>query len=339
MCAPWQASAQNVLPFPASTASTVPSFGDVNPYGVFFVPSTVPTDGLLQHGAILVSNFNNNQNLQGTGTSIVQISPQGQTTLFYANSATKGLTAALGILNNGIVIAGYLTTADGTSVTVQPGGLVFIDRHGSTLGIFKTGISGPWGMAVNDRGNGSAQVFVSDVLTGNISRLDLSYASNGESVTVVDTVIIGSFAHRADPAALELGPSGLALDTVHNILYVASETDNTIYSLQSNAAASQGTGTIVYQDATHLHGPLDLMLAPNGHLLVANSDGSNADPNQPSEIVEFTTAGQFVAQYSVDPNNGGAFGLGIQSVGWGTIRIAAVDDNANIIRIWTTVVL
>ncbi len=60
MSAPWQASAQNVLPFPASMASTVPSFGDVNPYGVFFVPSTVPTDGLLQHGAILVSNFNNN---------------------------------------------------------------------------------------------------------------------------------------------------------------------------------------------------------------------------------------------------------------------------------------
>jgi len=45
-----------------------------------------------------------------------------------------------------------------------------------------------------------------------------------------------------------------------------------------------------------------------------------------------------VAQYSVDPNNGGAFGLGMQSIGWGTIRVAAVDDNANTISIWTTVV-
>lgn len=331
------AAAQNVLPFPAPSASTVPPSGDVNPYGVSFVPSTVPTDGLLQHGGILVSNFNNNQNLQGTGTSIVQVSAQGQTTLFYASAATKGMTAALGILSNGIVIAGYLPTLDGTSNTASAGGLVFLDRHGITLVNFKGSILGPWGMAVNDRGNGSAQLFVSDVLTGNVSRVDLSYAANGESVSVVDTVVLGSFGHRSDPAALELGPSGLALDTIHNILYVASETDNTIYSLPSNAAASQGSGTIVYQDSTHLHGPLDMVLAPNGHLLVANSDGSNADPNQPSEIVEFTPAGQFIAQYSVDPNNGGAFGLGIQSIGWGTIKVAAVDDNMNIIRVWTTV--
>jgi len=339
LATPRHAAAQNVLPFPAASASTVPPSGDVNPYGVFFVPSTVATDGLLQHGGILVSNFNNNQNLQGTGTSIVQISPQGQTTLFYSSATTKGLTAALGILSKGIVIAGYMPTADGTSATVSAGGLVFLDRHGVTLANVKGSIQGPWGMAVNDRGNGSAQLFVSDVLTGNVSRLDISYAANGESVSVVDTVVLGSFGHRPDPAALELGPSGLAVDTVHNILYVASETDNTIYSLPSNAMASQGSGTIVYQDSTHLHGPLDMVLAPNGHLLVANSDGTNADPNQPSEIVEFTAAGQFIAQYSVDANNGGAFGLGIQSIGWGTIKIAAVDDNANIIRFWTTVVL
>jgi hypothetical protein len=27
-------------------------------------------------------------------------------------------------------------------------------------------------------------------------------------------------------------------------------------------------------------------MSPNGHLLVTNSDGVNADPNQPGEIVE-----------------------------------------------------
>jgi len=41
---------------------------------------------------------------------------------------------------------------------------------------------------------------------------------------------------------------------------------------------------------------------------------------------------------SVDPNNGGAFGLATSNIGWGTIRLAAVDDNTNRLNIWTTVV-
>ncbi len=95
---------------------------------------------------------------------------------------------------------------------------------------------------------------------------------------------------------------------------------------------------MIFDDATKLHGPLMLSLAPTGHLIVANSDGSNADPNQPSELVEFTTTGQFVAQYSVDPNNGGAFGVNVTTVGFATVRLAAVDDNANVLKIWTTLV-
>ena len=45
-----------------------------------------------------------------------------------------------------------------------------------------------------------------------------------------------------------------------------------------------------------------------------------------------------MAQYSVDPNNGGAFGLAIHSYGFGAIRVAAVDDNQNTLNMWTTVV-
>jgi hypothetical protein len=82
----------------------------------------------------------------------------------------------------------------------------------------------------------------------------------------------------------------------------------------------------------------DLVLAPNGHLLVANSDGSNTDPTQPSELVEFTTTGTFVAQFSVDMATGGAFGLSIFNLGYGGIRIGAVDDNANTITLWTAFV-
>jgi hypothetical protein len=51
--------------------------------------------------------------------------------------------------------------------------------------------------------------------------------------------------------------------------------------------------------------------APNGHLLVSNSDGINSDPNQPSEIVEFTIKGQFIGELSLDALPGGAFGLSL----------------------------
>src|SRR5437762_14214969 len=59
--------------------STVPANGDVNPYGVAVVPTST---GSLVKGDVLVSNFNNSQNLQGTGTTIVQVSPGGQQMVF-----------------------------------------------------------------------------------------------------------------------------------------------------------------------------------------------------------------------------------------------------------------
>ena len=329
-----------VLPLPATTVSTVPANGDVNPYGVAFVPPGVPAGGLLQKGDVLVSNFNNAQNLQGTGTTIVRASQAGLVTLFYQAPVT-GLTAALGMLSNGIVIAGNLPTADGTSATVQPGSLLFIDRKGKLLGaVSNASIDGPWGMAIHDLGNGTAQVFVSQVLNGTVVRLDVAYDGAGEVVSITRLTTVGSgFSHRPDPAALVLGPSGLAYDAAHDTLYVASSTDNAVYSLTgvATAASSLGSGKLVYQDPVHLHGPLDLVIAPTGDLLVANSDGSNVDPNQPSELVEFTAAGNFVSQFSVDPNNGGAFGLSMFNAGWGTVRVAAVDDNANSLRLWLTV--
>ena len=74
--------------------------------------------------------------------------------------------------------------------------------------------------------------------------------------------------------------------------------------------------------------------APNGHLLVSNNDGINPDPNQPSEIVEFTKQGAFVKELSVDPNPGGAFGMAIYTVG-DVATFAAVDDNTNSLLMWT----
>jgi hypothetical protein len=134
-----------------------------------------------------------------------------------------------------------------------------------------------------------------------------------------------------------LGPSGLSYDREHDTLFVASSTDNAIYALSdAGSRSAPGTPKVIYSDVTHLHGPLDFVRLPNGDFLVANSDGSNADPNQPSELVEFKGNGTFVAQFSVDPNNGGAFGVDILPFNDdGAFLAAAVDDNANTLTTWT----
>jgi hypothetical protein len=88
-------------------ASTVPANGDVNPYGTVVVQRSV---GRLVAGNVLVSNFNNGANLQGTGTTIVQISPSGRRTVFALLSSSMlpgrcpggvGLTTALAVLRHG----------------------------------------------------------------------------------------------------------------------------------------------------------------------------------------------------------------------------------------------
>ena len=92
------------------TLTTIPANGDLNPYGVAFVPPGFPTGGTLNPGDILVSNFNSSPNNQnGTGTTIVDISPNGGESLFFQSPSTPdqiGLDTALGILKSGFVIVG-----------------------------------------------------------------------------------------------------------------------------------------------------------------------------------------------------------------------------------------
>jgi hypothetical protein len=85
-------------------------------------------------------------------------------------------------------------------------------------------------------------------------------------------------------------------------------------------------GRVAFADA-HLRGPLALRFAPNGDLLTANGDAVNADVLHPSEIVEFTTRGEFVREYNVDSSQGGAFGL--DTLPEGAFNYAVIDDVTN----------
>lgn len=331
-----QGSDDAFLPSPVRTVSTMPANGDQNPYGVAFVPNNFQTgSGPLKHGDILVSNFNNGQNQQGTGTTIVRVPAGGPPMVFFQGNAGLGLSTALGALQYGFVVVGNAPTTDGTSATAKPGSLLVINNQGKLVqSITDWTIQYPWDMALIDEGN-RAIAFVTNALTGTVSRLTFQISSNG--LTLLSSKIIASgYLHRGDPVALFVAPTGLVYDVQRNLLYVASTGDNAVFAIPDPVTRTSdgGTGFIVYQDDTHLHGTLGLAAAPNGHLLVTNNDTVNPDPNQPSEIVEFTKDGRFVKEISVDPSPGGSFGMAVNVRGDQAI-FAAVDDNTASLMVWT----
>jgi hypothetical protein len=325
------------LPSPARTVSTVPANGDVNPYGVAFVDASFQAgSGPLKAGDILVSNFNNSANLQGTGTTIVRI-PTGASapSLFFHGKPGLGLSTALGTLRAGFVVVGNAPTTDGTSATAQPGSLLVINNKGQLLqSISGNDIQYPWDMALVDQGT-TAVAFVSNALTGTVSRIVFNVTASGLS-RQSSTIVGSGYVHHGDPAALFDAPTGLVYIPSFDVLFVASSGDNAVYAIHqaTRRTSSAGTGSIIYMDNVHLHGPLGLAVAPNGHLLVANNDAINPDPKQPSEIVEFTTSGQFVKQISMDPAQGGSFGLAVQMAAKDQSTFAAVDDVLSTITIW-----
>jgi hypothetical protein len=326
---------QPFLPSPVQSVSTVPANGDVNPYGVAFVPRHFPEGGTANPGDILVSNFNAKSNLQGTGTTIVDISPTGTQSLFFQSPTPTGLSTALNILRRGFVLVGNFPSPDGTCGNATPGSILVINSSGKQVGtIADSSINGPWDSALFDEGD-SAKFFVANGLTGTVVRLDLKVSSSGVSVKNV-TQIASGYLHQCDAVTFVDAPTGLVYDADRDVLYVASSVDNAVFAV-SNAGYTEkdhGTGRIIYQDNVHLHGPLGMIMAPNGHLVVTNNDAINPDPNQPSEIVEFTVGGKFVKEISVDPNIGGSFGLAVMSHD-DTARFAAVDDNTSTLLIWT----
>ncbi|MGH8014224.1 MAG: hypothetical protein ACREQ4_17170 [Candidatus Binataceae bacterium] len=324
-----------LLPIPVSTS---PSNGDLNPYGVQFIPNRFSP---LRPGDVLVSNFNNSSNQMGTGTTIVDIR-NGQRSLFYQNASIPGFDLALVLLKAGFIVVGnvpetYPSLTTMTPSAIGPGQLTFLSPAGTLVMSLtdNTGkfINQPWGMTTgNDRGS-SVQLFVSNLnnvlvnTTGFVSRIDLSI-NRKTGITVTNKVVIGAgYLNSTGPT----GPAGLFYNQKTDTLYVASQNDNEIFAIPNagHISTTQTTpGTAIFNDQTHLHGPTGLIMAPNGDLITANFDGVNASTAAPfsfSELTEFTPGGQFVTQFSIDPNMGSAFGLGLQLQG-SAFKLAYVDD-------------
>lgn len=338
LAAPMYAKDGDKLTNPKMVASTVPSNGDVNPYGVAIVPVS---RGKLVEGQILVSNFNNSGNLQGTGTTIVQVDPNGKVSLFATITAASlpgscpggvGLTTALVALRSGFVIVGSLPTTDGTPATIGAGCLIVLDSNGNPVStITGAEINGPWDMTALDL-DYAAVLFVSNVLNGSVLTVNGATVPNGSVLRLVlitpsgftphevsRTVIASAFGEHTDPAALIVGPTGLGLGA-NGTLFVADTVASRIAAIP-NALFRQndaGVGDTVSAGGA-LNNPLGLAITGNGSILTVNGGDGNA--------VEITPQGKQVAVTGIDVSDQGGgtlFGLAISGN-----KVYYVDDGNN----------
>lgn len=331
----------------STVASTVPANGDVNPYGIAIVPTSV---GKLQAGHVLISNFNAKEGAresgQGTGTTIVQVSTAGKTTPFATIDAGTlpgrcpggvGLTTALNILPGGYVVVGSLPTTNGKSATAKYGCLIVLDSEGKPIQtIASKNIQGPWDSTAKSEGS-KTSLFVSNALNGGpakgqkpidnstVLRIDLESGEGQPPKVRGEQVIADGIPWVDSEEALVLGPTGLAL-AANGTLYVASTQDNRILAIPQ--AMSRTTpvahGGIVLTEGGHLKEPLGMALAPNGDIVTTNGGDGN--------MVETTPAGQQIAVQAADRKTGAGslFGLALSPTGSG---IYYVDDGENTLNL------
>ena len=328
-----------------TVASTVPHNGDVNPYGIFIVRHST---GRLHAGSVLISNFNNKANLQGTGTTIVQITPSGHRTTFARINASKlpgacpggvGLTTALEVLPGGWVVVGSTPSSNGMAATAKAGCLIVLNRWGQVNETLSGhGINGPWDSTAFVHGPW-ADLFVTNVLKGTVAaggkvvhrgyvqRLILRLHHFAPPTLVASTRIGSGYAQRTDPSAFVLGPTGVGLGR-RGVLYVASTLTSRIFAIPNalTRMGSSGQGFLVTKGGK-LNMPLGLAIAPNGNVLTVNGgDG---------RIVETTPAGVQIFSRFLDrsgsPKGAGAlFGLAVRP---GLRGVYYVDDAVNTMRL------
>jgi hypothetical protein len=328
--------------------STVPANGDQNPYAIVFAPVTA---GKVQAGDVLVDNFNDRNNLQGLGSTIVAYRPTTKQLHLVAAIPRNlpqcpggvGLTTAMTMLKTGWILVGSLPSQDGTTKTKGDGCLIILDAQGNIAGtIAGPNINGPWGnMAVIDNGS-TATLFVSNtgfdvgppedeppvVNKATVLRLEFSIADGKPPVVTKQTVIGSGFAEQADKDVFIIGPTGL-VPGKDGTLYVSDALGNRIAAIPNAATRtdSAGTGREVTRDGL-LKRPLAMTTAPNGHLIVTN--GLNG------QAVEIDTqSGQQISARWIDankaqspPGSGDLFGIAITPSGDGFYY---VEDEVNML--------
>ncbi|MDE2571522.1 MAG: hypothetical protein KGM44_03250 [bacterium] len=311
--------------------STVdPLNGDQNPYGLAVAQVGA---GKIAAGDLVICNFNNAANVQGTGTTIVALHPRpGSNPARVAQDAALLGCTEVALAPNGNIWASAFAANDnpvftpgGSLVTTLPGG----PWHGP-FGQTFAAHAGPFG---------TAAFYESNAADGSIVRINI----NPGPKFSFDVIATGFAVNHGVPGSI-LGPSGLQYDAQHDRLYIVDGTDNTLVAFRHvstipahgivvNGASFGGPfarrAHVVFSGPP-LNGPISSALLPGGHLVLGNT----LDPNGKNLTVEITPHGRLLAVKNVDTGAAGAlFGMAASGQRGEETRLYFNDDNDNTIRV------
>jgi len=314
--------------------STVdPITGDVNPYSLAIAPST---SGLLHQGDLVVCDFNDRANVEGTGNSLIALSPApGSSPVpIFSKHALLGCTESVVTKNGDIWTAAFVAP---DLAVVSPSGTLVSTFSGAPF-------TAPFGITIAKDPDtaGNTVFYEGDAKNGDVVRI--TAGPFGITTAVIAT---GFAVNNAVPGA-ELGPGGLQYDRGHDRLYVVDGTNNTLVELR-HVSTIPAYGITVHRDGKSfggpfarrgrlvyagfpLNAPISSALFPNGNVVIGNT----GNPNGENFMVEITPRGRIAFVRNVDTGaSGSIFGMVSSGHDTGDVKLYFGDDNDNAVIVLT----
>jgi hypothetical protein len=308
--------------------STTPQTpGDVNPYGLDIARVT---SGPIHAGDLVVCDFNDPGNVQGTGTQIIRLHPVvGAVPLLIAKDPTLQGCNAIAMSSNGTIWAAAfkandnpIFTSSGTLLTSLP--------------------NGPWSNPFGETFAPPNVFYVSNAGNGTLVRVTVNAGP-----TFHFTVIASGFPINGGKPGSILSPSGLNYQASTGRLYVVDGTFNTLYAIDHVSAVGANGITVtgaqglsfsgparsdahVIFHGAPLNGPISSAILPGGNIAVGNT----LDPDGKNLMVEISPTGALLDVKNVDQGAAGAiFGMVATGDSPDDAKLYFNDDNDNTVKV------
>jgi hypothetical protein len=303
-------------------------FHQLNPYGLTVAPASA---GDFKKGDLVVCNFNDKANVQGTGFTIVALHPKpGSKPLLVSSSKTLVGCNALALSTGDDIWAAAFTAND--NPVLSPTGVLEINIKGKPF-------DRPFGQIFAQPKGGSPAFYATDAGDGTVVRINLG------SPFTFDVIAKGFAINHGKPGSI-LGPSGLAYDPNGDQLYVVDGTNNTVVAFSKVSSIPNGGVTVEKGGKTFkgpsahdarlvfagapLNGPISSALLFNGNLVVGNT----GNPSGKNIMVELSPTGKMLATRNVDKGASGAlFGMVATGTSAANTKLYFNDDNDNNLQV------
>jgi hypothetical protein len=313
----------------AVIGSTIdPIYGQLNPYGLDVAKTT---SGLLSKGDLVVCNFNDNTNTQGTGYTIVALHPRpgAAPILVAADPTTLVGCNALALTHNDVIWAAAFASNDEPWFT--PSGALIATFTGSPF-------NRPFGQIWAHPRQGAEAIYESNAGDGSIVRINLH--------TLATEVIATGFPINGGMPGSILGPSGLQYERKTDTLYVVDGQNNSVTAISKVTGLHSGCLTVlsngtrfggrcksqarVLFSGSPLNGPISSALLFNGNLVIGNT----LDPNGENLMIEINPGGHVMQVRNVDTGAAGSlFGMVATGTNAANTKLYFNDDNDNNLQV------